>query len=383
MDPGRRRNLAEAASAEIGTGRWHALLDFRLIGPDDLGWLIGQLPVTLVPAHQALAACVPALVRHPTADQADMILGLAEDHPAYEATRFLRDPVSTSSPAAAQWREIRERTARDEDLRATTRAERSEALIAALDDAQAGPAAWWHVASWLSVTDRGHADADLFAGDLTARPGWALLDDQDRCRVLDLGIDYLAVHQHRPHEWAGRKQIHGGAALPDWSGVYLLTTLACHAPARVRALDPVLWRKWAPAITGAWNHAEESDQQLRCDLIDLAPPEGRRHILDAALEYLDAITRHGGNLPYYLYQHLCPELAPSLADRLAAGRYSGQLALGLLNLLIEHAPVAALPVCRRLHQDPAHELAPAARRGLARLDPSAIVDELDAATTGP
>jgi hypothetical protein len=45
--------------------------------------------------------------------------------------------------------------------------------------------------------------------------------------------------------------------------------------------------------------------------------------------------------------------------------------------------VAALPVCRRLHQDPARELASAARRGLARLDPSAIVDELDAATTGP
>jgi hypothetical protein len=98
MDPGRRRNLAEAASAEIGTGRWHALLDFRLIGPDDLGWLIGQLPVMPVPAHQALAACVPAPVRHPTADQADRILGLAEDHPAYEATRFLRDPLAPALP---------------------------------------------------------------------------------------------------------------------------------------------------------------------------------------------------------------------------------------------------------------------------------------------
>ena len=382
-DPGRRRDLAEATAAEIGTGRCHALLDFRLIGLEDLSWLTGQLPVMPVPARQALAACVPALVRHPTAAEADMIVGLAEDHPAYEATRFLRDPVSTRSPAAAQWQEVHERTARDEDLRAATRAQRSEALAAALDDAQADPAAWWHVASRLSVTDRGQADADLFTGDLTARPGWALLDDHDRSRVLDLGIDYLAVHQPRPREWAGCKQIRGGAALPDWSGAYLLTTLARHAPGRVRALDPVLWQTWAPAITGAWNHAEESDQQLRCDLIDLAPPEGRRHILDAALEHLDAINQHGGNLPDYLYRHLCPELAPSLADRLAGRRYSGQLALSLLNLLIEHAPVEALPVCRRLHHDPAPELASAARRGLAQLDPSAIVDELDSAATRP
>jgi hypothetical protein len=381
-DPG-RRDLAEATAAEIGTGRWHALLDFGLILPEDLSWLTGQLPAMPVAAHQALAACVPALVRHPTAAEADMILGLAEDHPAYEATRFLRDPVSTRSPAAAQWQEIHERTARDEDLRAATRAQRSEALAAALDDAQADPAAWWHVASWLSVTDRGQADADLFTGDLTARPGWALLDDHDRRRVLDLGIEYLAVHQPCPREWAGCKQIRGGAALPDWSGAYLLTTLVRYAPGRVRALDPVLWQTWAPAITGAWNHAEESDEQLRCDLIDLAPPEGRRHILDAALEHLDAINQHGGNLPDYLYQHLCPELAPSLADRLAAGRYSGQLALSLLSLLIEHAPGEALPVCRRLHHDPAPELASAARRGLTRLDPAAIVDALDSAATSP
>lgn len=260
-----------------------------------------------------------------------MILGLAEDHPAYEATRFLRDPVSTSSPAAARRREIRERTARDEDLRLAGRAQRSEALTAALDDAPTEPAAWWHVASWLSVTERGHADADLFTGDLTARPGWALLDHQDRCRPGPRRR--VPGRPPAPPARMGRPQ--GNPRRSSAAG--LARGLPAHhpgrhAPERARALDPLLWRKWAPAITGAWSHGDESYQLLRCDLIDLAPPEGRRHILDAALEHLDAITRHGGNLPYDLYQHLCPELASGLADRVAAGRYSGQLALSLLNL---------------------------------------------------
>jgi hypothetical protein len=382
-DPGRRLDLAAAAAAEIGTGRWHALIDFQLIGPADLGWLVSQLPAMPVPAQRALAACIPGLARHPTATQANVILGLPDDHPAYETTRFLRDPVSASSPAARQWQEIRERTVRDEDLREATRAQRAEALAAALDEAVADPAAWWHVAWWLSATDRGHADGDLFTGDLTGRPGWTLLDDQERRQVLDLGVEYLTVHQPRPQEWAGHPKISAPTALPDWSGVYLLSTLARHDPGRVQALDTATWRKWAPAITGAWSSGQERDQRLRGDLIGLAPPAGKQCILDAALDHLDALNEHGGNLPYQVYQHLSADLAESLADRLAAGRYSGQLALALLELLITHAPPVAAPLCRRLHEDDAPELAPAARRGLARLDPSAIVDGLDAAAAGP
>jgi hypothetical protein len=191
------------------------------------------------------------------------------------------------------------------------------------------------------------------------------------------------VHQLRPHDWAGRKQITGGVALPDWSGVYLLTTLARRDPRRVHALEPAMWQKWAPVIVGAWSSPHDDDQRLRCDLTDLASPDGKQDILSAALDHLDALNEHGGTLPYSLYQHLCPGLATGLAGRLTDGRYIGHLALTLLNLLIEHAPQAALPVCRQLHANPAHELAPAAWEGLAKLDPSAIVDDLEAATAGP
>ena len=70
-DPGRRRDLAVATAGEIGTGRWYALIESRLAGPDDLGWLITGLPGLPTPAQQALAACIPGLVLHPTAHQAE------------------------------------------------------------------------------------------------------------------------------------------------------------------------------------------------------------------------------------------------------------------------------------------------------------------------
>jgi hypothetical protein len=383
-EPARRRDLAAATAAEIGTTeRWYALIELELIEPDDLDWIVTTLPRLPASAQQAMATCIPSLVVHPSARQANLILELTENHPAYRPTWGLRETLSTSAPAAVQWQQISQRAAKDEELLAVGRAERTVQLATALDDAQADPAAWWHAATWLCATDRGPADVELFTGDLTTRPGWALLDHQDQARVLDLGIEYLSVHQLHPQEWAGRKQITGGVALPDWSGVYLLTTLARHDPGRVQALEPALWQKWAPAIIGAWSSNPDEDRRLRCDLTDLAPPGVMQHITSTALDHLDALDEHGGNLPYDLYQHLCPSLASQLASRLTAGRYRGQLGLTLLNLLITHAPQVALPTCRQLHANPAHELASAAQQCLARLDPSAVLDELETSAAGP
>jgi hypothetical protein len=171
--------------------------------------------------------------------------------------------------------------------------------------------------------------------------------------------------------------------LPDWSGVYLLSTLARHSPERVKALAPETWRKWAPAITGAWSSGQESDQRLRRDLIGMVPPEAKRHILGAALDHLDAMGEHGAKTLSPVYADLCADLAPALAVRLAAGRYSGQLAAALLDLLITHAPPAALPLCRNLTESHEQELAATALRGLAELDPYAAVDTLNTAAAGP
>ncbi len=80
-----------------------------------------------------------------------------------------------------------------------------------------------------------------------------------------------------------------------------------------------------------------------------------------------------GRVRSSVYRHLCPALAPSLAERLTAGRYDGALSQGLLHVLVKYGPRAALPVCKSIAGIPGHDLASAARRGLAELDPAALV----------
>ena len=118
--------------------------------------------------------------------------------------------------------------------------------------------------------------------------------------------------------------------------------------------------------------------QRPCDLADLAPPDSRRFITDAALSHLDALQEHGGLLQHPLYEHLCQELADDLAERLQAGRYTGNLACTLLGLLIANAPTIAAPACRQLPVGSSPELAEAARRGQAQLEPATVVDKLAA-----
>jgi hypothetical protein len=95
----------------------------------------------------------------------------------------------------------------------------------------------------------------------------------------------------------GRPKIAGQQPIADWSGVYLLTTLAAHEPARLASLEPSAWQAWAPAIIGAWNSDSEKGSEARCGLIDLAPHGTVQSIDNAALNHLDALQEHGVTSP--------------------------------------------------------------------------------------
>lgn len=373
-----RRELAVVVAAHLAPGDAYSLLKLGLLGPPDLGWMLRDLPRMTPPARDTIARCVSPLTRHPDADEADLILGMDDDHPAYPYTRGLREPLSIDSELARQSRRERQRDADDTRRRATRRCERRAGLMAALDDAASDPGRWWLVARWLAADDVDNPEA-IFSFDLTARPGWDLLGESQRQDVLDLGVRFLALHRPEPSNWAGRATVPADQADPDWQGVYLLTTLASHDQTRLASFGAAVWHAWAPAIVGARSPASEDDVQARCRLTDLVPPSEQQAIADAALAHLDAIQQHGGYpAPYQLYAHLCPSLAPRLAERLLDGTYHGSHAQIVLGMLIKHAPGTAATACRQIAFTPDAALAADARQGLALLDPGSLIEDLHA-----
>lgn len=377
--PGPRRDLAVRVAAGLLPERYFSLIDFGLLNSGDLGWLLRMLPSLARPEQEAMARCVPFLARQPSAAEADLILSMPVDHPAYAHTMWLRGEVTIDWPEAR----LRHRSAAAGGIgqgRGDLQAEQHRKLAAALDEAEADPGQWWRVATRLAPARP--SVLELYSPDLTARPGWALLDTAQRQRVVDVGMKYLQVHELNPSSWRGQPTVHGGGfndTLADWSGVYLLSTLARHAPARLDDIGPATWRAWAPAIVGAWVVGGDEAQEGRRQLASLVPGDERQSLLDAALGNLDALQAKGGDLRNWgLYEQVCPDLASALASRLATGHYSGALGENVMHLLVRCAPRDALQACRLITEAPGHVLAPAARRGLAELDPAALIGQLKA-----
>jgi hypothetical protein len=383
--PGSRRELAVRVAAYLQTDNYFPLIDLGLLISSDLGWLLDTLPSLAQPERDALAQCVSSLVRQPTAAEADLILGMTDDHPAYAYTRWLRGEVSTDSPEAQRARDRARLAAASAGQRAAARPEQYRQLITALRDAATDPGQWQQVARHLVPVN---ADSrELLSSDLTARPGWALLNAAQQQQVLDLGLLYLQQHQLRPSSWMGYDSFPPGQfgdAVADWSGVYLLATLARHAPASLSAVTAATWRAWTPAIMGAWTVGGRADLRARRQLTDLVPAAERQSLLDAALRNLDALQANGGRLTTAnLYEHLCPDLAAPLLAGLTEGRYGGTLGQHLLNILVRCAPRDSLPACRLITATPGHALAQAARRGLAELEPGSLVSQLEASPVQP
>ncbi|ONI87994.1 hypothetical protein ALI22I_19810 [Saccharothrix sp. ALI-22-I] len=371
----RRRALA-IDLAGLDPRTWYAVISTGLLIHDDVPWLLDRLPALPVGVAETLIDCLPQLLLDVPASTADLILTLPEDHPAYAATDHLRGAVDVNSSDVAQHRKLAaEDHAYEQGLieqRTTARRTATE-LLNHLD---AGPTSWWQLTYQLA-----EGDSDpLFGEDLTQRPGWQHLTEEQRHATLLGGLRYLHAHTPDHQQWCGLESLNPTVVVPDWEGVRLLSTLAYHAPAAIADLDPAVWATWSHSIIATWVIHPERNITMRGKLLDVALDQARQPVLDAALSHLDDLEAASKSLsPEPVYRYLAPHLADDLAHRLLDDRYSGELARGLLDLLAQKGPTAtALETCLRLTRENRSALIGRAQVHLAALAPNTIIDELAA-----
>ncbi|HEX5405109.1 MAG TPA: toll/interleukin-1 receptor domain-containing protein [Pseudonocardiaceae bacterium] len=377
----RRRALAvDIASRECPA--FQVIDTSGLLNAGDSEWLLDVLHTVSPPTADSLADCLSMLLHDPSAHIADRILGLSPEHPAYDATAHLRGGIDVQSTGIQLYRDLAAREHKWQQEQADRRQRVTAELDAALDRLATDNKLWWRVA-WLLASD-GTDDVDRLVGhDLTERPGWAALDANQRERVLDEGIRYLHAHQPTPQTSLGPPW-NLTAVMPEWSGVYLLTTLLRHADDRLVQLPPDVWGRWVPAIVVTPVFFGGSTGELRCRLLDMAPRDTRQAMCEAALRHLDVLEANNDSLtPYDIYAHLATGLAPDISNRLSTTATDSRLNQELLTLLVQHGPAdTALDMCRRLISEHS-PLAGHARTHLAELDPNGVVDTVAWSRPGP
>ena len=328
LDTAQRRLLALAVAARVDRHRWPILLQLGLVNADDIDWLTAAVDKEPATGRDALARCLQWLTAPPApaGDEQEI-----EDKP---------DPA---------------------------------ALRAALAAARLDLAAWAAVPIELAADSKREA---LFFCDIAARQGWSLLTADEQREVLDRGLEYVNGHFPDPGLWLGKTTINLDV-VRDWSGVYLLTTLARHAPERLSDLPLTTWGQWAPAIANAWAHGNKN---LLGKLVDLAPSDAKAKIRSAIRSVLGS---HAEWQRAPLYEYFARDLAPDLAVTLTQRRYPDDQNADVLAFLIEHAPDTAGVVARSVANDGDSQLSRAASRHLAHADSPHTINRLLTEATPP
>lgn len=373
-----RRRLATAVAAGLADPEddWSHVLYLNLLGEEDAQWLVDELPGLPASTREPLSRCLPRLLRQPDAALAEQILDLPQDHPAFETTESLRGSVSLDSDQARR----RARLHIDESDEPTEPPEGQlrQRIRESLDEADENIDEWWKAVYWLSHGGTMGVHRTVFSHDLTARPGWELLDEVDKRRLVRTGLRYLHEHDLDPTRWRGRERLQIPAVLPDWSGVYLMTTLLVHEPEELAQLSVDVWQTFAPAIISAWNsHSETDSQELRTQLLQTAPEGAQPALVKSALDHLEAeAAKEKGYVDPSRLSPLFPGLVDPLADRLKSGTYPDRLAHQVLDLVVSNAPTDAVSLCRELEELPEAGLVKRAREHLASIDPVATTREV-------
>jgi hypothetical protein len=294
------------------------------------------------------------------AASAEHILAVDQDHPAYQSLAAFHGHQQISSRPAGL-------AHHSQNLEAPSLAENASQLRGAIAHSRTNVNDWWHAAIRLANNDL----EQLLNWDLTSRPLWSTMDEEEQEELLQLGVDYVNTRQPEASRWAGQSQLAVDDVMPDWAAVFLLATLAAHRVELSADVEPTTWASWAPAIILMPSHLAEDGWLRR--VRDTAPEIGREAIDSALREHV----REAGADNSWAHNPLADfsdHRLIAVIEQVARSTHdSVDRRDGALGLLVEHAPDIALDVGRAAMND--HAIPPAAFATLAKLAPEELISE--------
>lgn len=362
-DPERRR--AMAASALVSNPKaFYPVLHMHMLIATDIGWLLDWI------ATDPSEALEPAMVvlrnlawNVADAETADRILEIDEDHPAFEVLSiFIGQQHISERP---EWLD-----SPTDDHGDFSPAELDSRLRDALTRARSDINMWWNVAVAL-VGNLEATDHDvLFGWDLTSKPMWSTMTPEEQEHILKLGLDYVNSRNPDVDHWSELKNFSLDDVMPDWSGAFLLATLAAHHPDLLADVEPSAWTPWSSVLLTMPNLT--GDDKWRRRIRDAAPTAGREVIDESLREQIRQVA--DTSFAHHPLADFSDIRLIAVIEQLARDTDQPEdRRTEAIEVLIEHAPQIALEIARTaIITEPVPS---AAFTALAKLAPDELVAE--------
>lgn len=222
----------------------------KLIFSKDLPWLIQWLDEEKNEEIQKLLAEVIQRtfdIRNP--------LDIELVHQARSRNAFLKqdtsywfEPLKLGSQEAKEekkrwkqeqeWAKKREKDEKKEILKVIS----PEKIKELLEKAEAGDTnSWWILNNAMCLYQHEYSEEDI-----RELPGWKVLDEQIRERIIKAGKPFLLQQESKPEIWLGKNKIY----FPAMAGYRALRIYFERERSFIENLGKEVWRKWAPITIG-------------------------------------------------------------------------------------------------------------------------------------
>lgn len=258
--PERRRRLIlsvfEAAPKEWKQARLLAFIPWPMVIRDDIRWLVDELLNKSGPWNdQWLIDLIIGLVDWGHFREIEFVWEASEKHEGLKQALDAISVVALDSDLA-KWR--REECKRSETLAARAgRPSLKETILELLDKSEgAEPEAFWRLN--LALLEDESERVDEFTGVLVPSPGWEVLDQSEKQRVIAAALRYLKAF--RLAEGYLEPNTHHRPAAAGYRALRLLMT---EDASSYRELGEEIWSAWALPIVSFSSNDGNSEQELR------------------------------------------------------------------------------------------------------------------------
>ena len=253
-DPSRRHRLIKAIHLKLEESQissvWGSLEIAGVVSRDDFGWLMEQLLTCESEKDQILWAKLVQMVFDWSPGEMEEVWKAKEFIPALEKEFVpIFSPIELDSDRARRLRKISEREIRTKkkQIEELPRPSLKEILLKRLEKIESGDTeSWWILTLEMTCELRGekYIYGEELQSDITATPGWKVINDPTRARVVEAAYNYVMQGEPHTDQWFGKNTFHRPAA----AGYKALLLLQKLAPERLNELNDEIWSKWAPIV---------------------------------------------------------------------------------------------------------------------------------------
>ena len=349
--------LEHAIQHQISLPRFWAV-EARLIGPNDLPWLIEALRGFVgKPAEGSWVQLVRSAFDSSTPEHVDLILTkVPEISSLSEAFAPLFEPVELGSAAAIELQQSHRRRA--EVLAASMTAKLppvSDRVSKLLTTFEAGDlSAWWRLN--VELARRGErSDDGEFVPDLTSLPSWTELDDRLQQRCVAAAERYVADGEANTERWLGTNTFYRPAA----AGYRALRLLLHENPAALSSISADTWAKWSGIVVAFPESYGKDEIEITRELVLRAYTDAPEAVTHAVLQLIDRENEEHGSIFVLRKLDRCNDaaFAKALGDKVVSDLSLQPDAVGeLLRQLLKRDQQAGTEAALKFVRRPGHGL---------------------------